>query len=277
MESLEGRTVIITGAASGIGRGTAEAAARHGANVVIADRDATGAESVADAIRATGAQATAVVVDVGDDDAFELLRDAALVRFGRVDVVMNNAGVCDRGYPENMPLSEWERVLDINLMSVVRSNSVFLPLLLEQGFGHLVNTASFAGLFGYSFDRTPYAASKAAIVQLSEALVLYLRPKGIGVTVLCPGPVATNIASTIRSFGPDAGTRGPGSQFAIKSPEEVGEMVVAAILADRFMLPTDDQIVPILERRARDWDGFVDETLARWNDPSLPRLPEMLP
>lgn len=274
MESLAGTTVVITGAASGIGRSTAQAVAKRGANVVIADRDEPGAQTVAAAIRETGAGALAVATDVGEDDAFERLRDATLAQFGRVDVIMNNAGVLTRGFPEHIPVTEWQRVLNINLVSVVRSNAAFLPILLERGSGHLVNTASFAGLFGYSFDRLPYAASKAALIQISEGLAFYLRPKGIGVTVLCPGPVATNIAATIKSFGPEAGTRGPGTQFTVKMPDEVGEMVVEAILTNRFMLPTDEQAVAILERRAHDWDGFVADTIATWDAPSTPSRPQ---
>jgi hypothetical protein len=92
--------------------------------------------------------------------------------------------------------------------------------------------------------------------------------------VLCPGPVATNIAASITSFGPEAGTRGPGTQFTVKFPGEVGEMVVDAILANRFMLPTDQQVLAILERRAHDWDGFVEETITSWDEPSTPSLPQ---
>jgi NAD(P)-dependent dehydrogenase (short-subunit alcohol dehydrogenase family) len=257
MDSLTDKTVVITGAASGIGRATARAAAARGANVVVADLDEPGGEAVAAELRASGSRAIAVPTDVGADTAFDELRDATLAEFGRVDVVMNNAGVLTRGLPEYLPVEEWQRVLNINLLSVVRSNAAFLPLLLERGSGHLVNTASFAGLFSYAFDRMPYAAAKAAVVIISEELALYLKPKGIGVTVLCPGPVATNIGSSVRTFGPETHTRGPGAQYPFKDPADVGEQVIEAILHDRFMVLTDDQVVDVLVRRARDWDGFV--------------------
>jgi NAD(P)-dependent dehydrogenase (short-subunit alcohol dehydrogenase family) len=117
---------------------------------------------------------------------------------------------------------------------VVRSNAVFLPLLIEQGHGHIVNTASFAGLFTYSYDRLPYAAAKAAIVQISEGLRLYLHPRGVGVTVLCPGPVMTNImASMPPGFGPDVATRGPGEQFTPLQPEIVGDRLPRRSCATR--------------------------------------------
>src|SRR3546814_10577705 len=106
-------------------------------------------------------------------------------------IIMNNIATVSCGLPEDIPVEEWQRAFDVNLMSIVRSNHVFLPLFIAQGEGHIINTASVDGLFGFGYDRLPYAASKAAVVTLSEGLALYLRPKGIGVTCLCPGPVAT--------------------------------------------------------------------------------------
>jgi NAD(P)-dependent dehydrogenase (short-subunit alcohol dehydrogenase family) len=253
---------VITGGASGIGRSTALALARRGVKIVVADIDAEGARLVADAIAAAGGEALDVRCDVGQGDAFEKLKEAALSRFRSVDLVMNNVGVLPRGLPDHIPVEEWERILNINLMSVVRSNASFLPLLLEQGSGHIVNTASFAGLYTYSFDRLPYAAAKAAIVQISEGLALYLKPQGIGVTLLCPGPVATNVTRTQRSFGPAVDMRGPGKQFTLKAADEVGEMVVQAITEDRFMLFTDDQVRELLIERATDWDGFLERQIA---------------
>src|ERR1700739_237790 len=188
MDSLTGKVAIITGAASGIGRATASALAKRGARIVVADINGEGAATAAAAIDAAGGQAAGVRCDVSADNPFDDLKSFALDRFGAVDVVTNNVGGLTRGRPEYLPIHQWRRVLDLNLMSVVRSNATFLPLLIEQRHGHIVNTASFAGLFSYSYDRLPYAAAKAAVVQMSEGLRLYLRPMGIGVTVLCPGP-----------------------------------------------------------------------------------------
>jgi NAD(P)-dependent dehydrogenase (short-subunit alcohol dehydrogenase family) len=254
---LSGATAVLTGSASGIGRATALAMARRGARLVLGDIDEAGVRAVAEEIRAAGGSAIALRVDVASDADFERLRDAALAEYGRVDLVMNNVGVLTRGLPEHIPLAEWQRILDVNLLSVVRSNAVFLPLLIAQGSGHVVNTASFAGLFTYAYDRQPYAASKAAIVQITEGLALYLRPKGVGVTLLCPGPVATNIATSMRSFGPETETRSPGPEFEVKFPDAVGELVVEAVLADRFLVTTDDQVLDKLRARAADWDGFL--------------------
>lgn len=259
MQNLEGRVAIITGAASGMGKGTAIAFARAGIRVVVTDINDAGAQAVAEEI---GANAVAQVCDVGQLADFERARDTALARFGRVDIVMNNAGIMTSGLPEDLPFDEWMRVFDSNLLSVVRSNQIFLPHFLAQGEGHIVNTASFAGLMTYSYDRLPYSAAKAGVVQISEGLAIYLKPKGIGVTCLCPGPVRTNIMSTIKQrYSEGLDIRGPGRQFELIEPEAVGEMVVNAIRNDIFMLPTHPQVRELLIERASDWDGFIQRQI----------------
>lgn len=263
MDTLTEKVAVITGAASGIGRATACALADRGAHIVAADIDSDGVAAVAAGLRDKGAAALPQRVDVSEPGAFEAIRSAALQRFGRVDVVVNNVGVLTNGLPEDIPVSEWHRILDTNLLSVVRSNAAFLPLLLDQGSGHLVNTASFAGLFTYSYDRLPYAATKAAIVQISEGLAIYLRPKNIGVTLLCPGPVLTNIAAAVPTFGSGARLRGPGEQFELLGPATVGELVADAILRNRFFVPTHTGVVDELRRRADDWDAYIDYQIAR--------------
>jgi NAD(P)-dependent dehydrogenase (short-subunit alcohol dehydrogenase family) len=258
MDELVNKVAVVTGAASGIGKGAALAFARAGMRVVIADIDSAAAERVADAARELGVEAIGVTCDVGSTESFTSLRDLVLDRFGRVDVIMNNAGVILSGLPDEIPLAEWERVLNVNLMSVVRSNHLFLPVLLRQGSGHIVNTASFAGLFTYSYDRLPYAASKAAIVQISEGLALYLRPKGIGVTCLCPGPVKTNIMASSKAWSGGLDIRGPGPEFGLLEPDAVGDMVVDAVRKNTFLLPTHPAVLPKLVARASDWDAFLD-------------------
>lgn len=258
MRTLDGAVAVITGGGSGIGRATARSLADCGARLVIADINAQNAVRVADEIVDAGGEAAAIVCDVGDDRAFDALSAFTLRRFGAVDIVMNNVGVLTSGRPEHLPVGEWQRIINTNLMSVVRSNAVFLPLLLAQRRGHIVNTASFAGLFTYSYDRMPYAATKAAIVQISEGLRLYLHPQGIGVTVLCPGPVATDIMATMPpTFGPEVPTALPGEQFGVLAPEVVGEQVARAILDDTFMVYTDDQVRDVLVERASDWNSFI--------------------
>jgi NAD(P)-dependent dehydrogenase (short-subunit alcohol dehydrogenase family) len=256
-KDLTGRTAVITGGASGIGRGAALAFARAGAKLALADIDLAGAEETARQVRALGGAALAVHCDVGQPDAFLRLRDAVQARFGPADILMNNVGVLTSGRPEDIPVSEWERVLNLNLMSVVRSLEAFLSGFLDRGQGHIVNVASFAALFPYAYDRLPYAASKAAIVSITEGLALYLRPKGIGVTLFCPGPVATNIGASVKRWGAPLGVRGPGPQYKMISADEAGEMVAAAVREDRFVGFTDPQVREPMIRRAQDWEGFI--------------------
>jgi NAD(P)-dependent dehydrogenase (short-subunit alcohol dehydrogenase family) len=263
MDTLCDKVAVITGAASGIGRAIAGALADRAAHIVPVDIDNNGVQALAGELSDKGAVVLPRRADVSDPDAFEDIRSAALQRFGRVDIVVNNVGVLTNGLPQDIPVTEWQRILDINLMSVVRSNAAFLPLLLDQGSGHLVNTASFAGLFTYSYDRLPYAATKAAIVQISEGLAIYLRPRNIGVTLLCPGPVLTNIAAGVPTFGGGAPLRTPGAQFELLSPDPVGELVADAILRNRFFVPTHPNVVAELGRRIEDWDAYIDYQISR--------------
>ena len=259
--TLEEAVAVITGGASGIGRATAIALAREGARVVIADINTERADEVADEIAALGSSAIVVPTDVGQDEAIDALRDAALARFGRVDVVMNNVGVLAIGDPPDLPLSAWRRSIDLNLMSVARSINAFLPGLLHQGSGHIVNTASTAALWGYAYDHIAYSATKGGVLALSEALVLYTRPRGVGVTCLCPGPVTTNIAEQVEVFG-ELGPMQP-PPLPVLEPAVVGALVVDAIRNDTFFLPTHEEVFDILVRKAGDPEGFVTEQVQR--------------
>lgn len=261
MDDLIGKIAVVTGAASGIGRGCALALASAGCRVVAADINEQGAQETAQAACDAGGTAMSVQCDVGAPDAFDRLRDTVLSTYGDIDIVMNNAGIILSGHPEDIPVSEWSRVLDINLMSVVRSNAAFLPLMLARGSGHIVNTASFAGIMSYAFDRLPYAASKAAVFQLSEGLALYLRPKGIGVTVLCPGPVATNIMKSTKVWTDDIQVRGPGPEFKVMTADAVGELVVDAIRRNLFFLPTHTEVRERLIARASDFDAVLQDRI----------------
>lgn len=263
MKMLKDCGVIVTGAASGIGKGCALAFAAVGAQVVVADFDAVGADLVANEIMSAGGKAIAIECDVGREGAIDAVRDLTMREFGRIDIIMNNAGIILSGHPEDIPVTEWERVMNINFMSIVRSNATFLPTLLRQGHGHIINTASFAGLLTYAFDRLPYAASKAAILQMSEGLALYLRPKGIGVTVLCPGPVMTNIMRGSQAWTQGVEIRGPGPEFELMTAEQVSVLVVRAVQDNVFFLPTHPQLRDHLMQRAQDVDAYLQGRIDR--------------
>jgi NAD(P)-dependent dehydrogenase (short-subunit alcohol dehydrogenase family) len=252
---LDGAVAVITAGGSGIGRATALALASAGARLVVSDIALDRAEAVGSEITAAGGEALAVACDVSSDDDMGRLREETVARFGRVDIVMNNAGVIMLGAPEDIPVEAWQRALDVNLLSVARSIRVFLPGLLRQGRGHIVNTASTSGLWAYGADRLPYAASKAAVIALSESLALYTVPRGVGVTCLCPGPVRTNIAEQVTVFGTPGAIQPP--PLPLIDAADVGILVVGAIRNGTFFLPTHDEVYGIVRERGADPDGFL--------------------
>jgi NAD(P)-dependent dehydrogenase (short-subunit alcohol dehydrogenase family) len=249
---LANAVAVITGAGSGIGRAAAHSFARRGTRVVVTDIDGDRAATVAAELADQGVGARCDVTSVAD---LEAARDLALERFGRVDLVMNNVGVLAVGPVEAIPIEAWERTVDINLFGVVRSNLVFLPLLLDQGSGHIVNTASTAGLLPYGFDRLPYTATKHAIVGLSESLALYLRPRGIGVSCLCPAGVATNILEQITFYGEPAPPRGPA--FPVLDADTVGEIVADGVSDNRFLILTAPEAADELREHGADIDAYL--------------------
>lgn len=252
---LDGAVAVITGAGSGIGRATARSLASRGARVAVSDVDAERAEETAALVEKAGGETIAVKVDVGEQADLEDLRDRCLKQFGRVDVVFNNVGVLAMGAPESLPVEAWERVLDLNVLSIARSNVVFLPLLLAQGRGHVINTASASGLLAYGFDRLPYVASKHAVVGVTEALALYLGPKGIGVTCVCPSGVITNIVEQITVFGEATSPRAP--QHPLVDADVVGELIADAVTAGTFLVVTAPEIHHELLERASDPEAYM--------------------
>jgi NAD(P)-dependent dehydrogenase (short-subunit alcohol dehydrogenase family) len=255
MRSVEGAVAVITGAGSGIGRATGLSLARRGATIVVSDLSAERAELVAGEIGALGAQAVGMACDVSRQDDVDALAARAFRDYGRVDIVMSNVGVIAKGEPLDIPMEAWSSIIDINLLGTVRVLRAFLPALLEQGSGHVVTTGSTAGLFPYAYDRLPYAATKAAVVALTESLALYARPRGIGVTCFCPAGVMTNIVEQIRQYGPPTPVQPP--QLPLVSAEDAGELVVQGILEDRLLVLTDPEADVMVRQHADDREGFL--------------------
>lgn len=248
----EAAVAVITGAGSGIGRACAHSFTNRGARVVVTDVVADRAHAVAGEI---GEQAVGLRVDVTRQEELEAARDLALDRFGRIDLVMNNVGVIVMGGVEEIPLEAWQRAIDINLLGIVRSNLVFLPHLIAQGSGYVVNTASTLGLLPYSYDRTPYMATKHAVVGLSEGMYLALGPKGIQVSCLCPAGVLTNIVEQITVHGTIAPPRAP--TLRLSEAAEVGELVAEGVEAGRFLVLTAPEAADELAAHGADMDGYL--------------------
>jgi NAD(P)-dependent dehydrogenase (short-subunit alcohol dehydrogenase family) len=197
---LEGKTAVITGGASGIGLATAKQLAKSGVNLVLGDIEGETLAGVVEEFCVNGAKAIGVTTDVTKEEDVIALRDAALSEFGAVHVVFNNAGVAS-GAAIGTPTKVWKWVIDVDLFGVVYGINAFLPLFLEQNEGHVINTASLAGLGGAP-GMGPYCAAKFAVVGLSESIFHELALSGshVGVSVLCPGFVRTRIHESARNM-----------------------------------------------------------------------------
>lgn len=259
MKVLLNRVAVISGGGSGIGRGAALALARAGMKTLIADLCAERAQETAQLVREAGGEAESVRCDVTQERDLEAMRDAAVQRFGSIDLIMNNAGVLPSGKFAQVPISEWQRAWEVNVLSYVRTIQILLPELLKSGDAHIVNTASTAGLYPYTADRLPYSSTKAALISFSECLSLDLQPQGIGITCLCPGPVKTNIVEQMKFHGEARKTKVP--TLALLDPVEVGGMVVKAVRDGTFLLLTHPEVHDILRLRADNPESFLAEQI----------------
>lgn len=267
MKDLKGRVAVVTGGASGIGRGMAEAFLERGMKLVLADIESKALQTTASELRERGGEVVGVECDVSSAASVERLRDEALSHFGAVHVLCNNAGVTGTGGGATWeaPQADWDWVLGVNLMGVLYGVRHFIPAMIEQGAGgHIVNTASLAGLV---HGMGIYGVSKHAVVALSESLFTELAAAGhpIGVSVLCPGFVRTRIMESERNRPeaprpvpraprPDADLRLKIATQLIErgmDPLEVGRLVADSIeLARFYVLPHPDWL-NVVENRMR--------------------------
>lgn len=201
MERFEGRVGVVTGAASGIGRALARRLGAEGMKLVLADVEPAALAEAEGELRSAGIEALAVGTDVTDEASVRALADAALARFGAVHLVCNNAGVMGgAGLCWEVPAQDWQWVLGVNLHGVIHGLRVFVPILLAQEEGHVLNTASMAALVSLPLA-SPYVVSKHAVLALSETLFHELagRAPHVGVSVLCPEAVNTRIVDAERN------------------------------------------------------------------------------
>ena len=260
MDTLTDKVGIVTGAASGIGRAVANAFADEGMHVVLADIEVEPLAAAVEEIRERGRRAIGVPTDVSSLDAIERLSAAALDEFGRIDVVHNNAGVVTAGLIEEISLASWRWVIDVDLWSVIYGAMVFAPILKRQGSGHIVNTASTAGLQA-NHGIGPYNVAKFGVVGLTETLKIECEGTGVGVSVLCPGAIDTQIVTAERNrpSAVPASTGATAERFTASStevlgtrglaPREVGAMVVDAVKTDRFWVLTHPRWYDVVTQR----------------------------
>ena len=244
---LDGRTAVVTGAASGIGLALTERFLDEGMSVVMADIEQPELERESARIAGAGGAENPVVCDVSDADQVTGLRDAALGAYGSVQLLCNNAGVASGQPNHRTPTGVWEWVVGVNLLGPAYGVSTFVPLMLEQGEGHVVNTASEAGLTS-SPVLGAYHATKYGVVGLSESLALELEGTPVGVSCLCPELVDTRIFEATRNAPPALGLPAPAAvpmdQIAalmgstVLPPADLAADVVYAVRADQFWILT---------------------------------------
>jgi len=245
---LRGKRCLITGAASGIGRATALAAATRGAELVLTDLHEDPLARVVEEVRAAGGTVLhAAAADVADHDAVAALGVAVHAAHGPMDVVMNVAGIATWGTIDRLEHHHWRRVVDVNLMGPISVLECFVPPMIAAGRGgQIVNVSSAAGLFGLPWH-APYSASKFGLRGVSEVLRFDLRRHGIGVSLVCPGAVRTPLTGTVTIVGVDQDRpeiRAFVERFERRavSPEHVADCILDGVTRNRYMVFTSPDI-----------------------------------
>ena len=260
MKDLDGKVAVITGAGSGIGASLALACAAEGMKVVVADVDEAGAAATVAAVEAAGSEAVAARVDVRTREALDALADRTWDAFGGCHLLCNNAGVMVNKPLLELEESDWRWILDVNLMGIVHGLGAFVPRMRAQGGeAHVVNTASMAGLAAFAaMGLGAYTASKFAAVSVSEILAQELEGTGIGVSVLCPGAVATRIHESDRIRPADlpgsappslADEANPDHVAGVQTPDQIAQTVLRGVRENRLYLITHPEMKPAVEGR----------------------------
>lgn len=258
------KVAIVTGGASGIGRALCEELARSGAMVIVADIDGGGAERVAAGIVASGGRARAARVDVSQAEEIRELVDATTRDHGRLDFMFNNAGVGFWGEVRDTTLEQWRRVIDINLWGVVYGSTAAYAVMARQGFGHIVNTASLAGLISVP-TVTPYATAKHAVVGFSTSLRAEAADLGVRVSVVCPGPVRTRFHESLALT--DMTRDGPGYPAHALDAGKAAEIILRDVARNRAVI-----VFPFRARLTWMIYRWVPALIARLTRKSIRRL-----
>lgn len=271
-----GANALIFGGAKGIGRAVALEWARRGARLAVADIDEAAATETAREIEAAGGKAVGIAANVLSDESIGAAAASAEAALGEIDIAMNNVGGMLNGHPEDIPMAEWQRIMDLNYFAAVRGVRHFLPKFLARGSGHIVNTASFAGLYPYAASRIPYAAAKAAVIAMSENLAVYLEPQGVRVSCLIPGPVMTGVLESMTSWTEDCPMRGPGAETQLMLPQVLAAKLADGMAAGEILIPSDDVAWNIVQRWAASPDGFIRTKIDEFahGNAGRPQIPE---
>ena len=236
------KVAVVTGGASGIGRALGQQLARDGAKLILADVDE---KLVHETARGIGAKAA--VVDVVDANAVQRVVDDAVAAFGRIDYMFNNAGIAIAGESHDLSLDDWNRIIDINIRGVVHGIHAAYPIMRDQGAGHIVNTASVAGLAAAPM-LTAYSMTKHAVVGLSRSLRVEAQAYGVKVSVVCPGFIDTPIKDNMKSINIDNDKLNEGVPVKIMTAETCADHILRGVRKNKQTI--------VVTRHARALDGL---------------------
>jgi NAD(P)-dependent dehydrogenase (short-subunit alcohol dehydrogenase family) len=274
---------VVTGGASGIGRASALAFARAGADVVVADLNEEGAASVSGEVEALGRRGLPVQTDVSRPPELDELVARSIDWQGHVDLFFSNAGVAMWGAPEKIPFDRWEALADVNLWPQVRIVGTVLPHMLERGSGYLLHTASAGGLVGNPAT-VPYAVTKFAVVGLAESLAIYCSGTGVGVSVVCPMFVATNLLLTsplpVDLDAEEASKRREAAHMRIQEggipAGQVAEAIIEGVNRGDLYILSHPELLEMVRSKWQNTDLWLRRMAALWRtrpemlDPSAP-------
>jgi NAD(P)-dependent dehydrogenase (short-subunit alcohol dehydrogenase family) len=272
---FDGASAVVTGGASGIGRALAELLASRGSDVCLADRQGDTAEKVAVEICAGGGKATGVQVDVRDYSAVEHVIRQMVSRTGRLDYMFNNAGIAIGGPLSLHSIDDWKRIVEVNLLGVINGVHAAYQVMLEQGFGHIVNTASMAGLSAAP-GATAYATTKHAVVGLSRSLRIEAALDNIRVSVLCPGAIRTPILEGGGQYGKSYADITPEQERRMwdkarpMSPDAFARKALAAVARNKSVI-----VIPFWWKLLWYADRILPSLATAWSRKSYSDLQEM--
>lgn len=244
--SLEGRTAIVTGASSGLGRATAIALAKAGSDVVLLARSREDLEDVAHEVETTGRRALALTADLAEEGQIQDAVNSTLEAFGRADVLVNAAGTDAPGPVERLDLEGWDRTLNVNLRAPFLLSKAVFPHMREAGGGTIVNISSVAGKKGWA-EASAYCASKFGLTGLTQALADEGRPHGIRACIIYPGAMATNWGTWTPEERHESGEGEKGSSFQALPPEQVAEFIAWLVASPPEFVLTEGIVLPLGE------------------------------
>jgi NAD(P)-dependent dehydrogenase (short-subunit alcohol dehydrogenase family) len=235
MNTFKDKIAVVTGAASGIGRALCEELGRCGAILIMADIDREGLQRLDSDMLKIGGRSRTAYLDVSNKDEVQALIDKVISEHGRLDFMFNNAGIAVAGELRDLSLDHWRRIIDINLWGVIYGTSAAYSVMIGQGFGHIINTASLAGLVG-SPTMIPYVTTKYAVVGLSTSLRTEAEDFGVRVSVVCPGFIQTGIfdaATYVRTSAKDIQAQVP---FKIMSATQAAQIILRGVARNKAII-----------------------------------------